>query len=1086
MLASVTGVSTPASFALTNTASVSSSGGIALIQQGAAANPGNNQHTLTVTLPNAPTGSNILVLMFDQTGASQAITAITGATWTRISQNNTTNNGDSEIWVGTNPSSSTITITGTNYFGGFQPGYAIAAEFAGVSSVLDGSPVLTTSGIWPVTTGSLSTTNANDLLLTSTLSYNGGGVNATVRSPWTPFTPPAATYSLSAGFQTVNATGSYSAIWNGSGSPQVATTILALKASAALLSASATAGTPQSASVNTAFNTALQVTIKDANNNPVSGATVTFTAPATGAGASFSGSATATATTNVSGIATAPTLTANSQAGVYSINASAAGVSTPASFSLTNLAGTPATIASSSGTPQSTAVSTTFAAALQATVKDANNNPVSGITVTFTAPASGASAAFSGLSATTATTNVNGVATAPSLTANSQAGSYTVSASIPGLSSVAGFALSNTPPPPASVSAGAGTPQSATVNATFSTALQATVKDANNNPVSGVVVTFTAPANGPSATFNSSATAIATTNASGIATTPALTANTQAGSYSVTATVPGISTPATFALSNIAGPAASISATSGTPQSTTISSLFPTALQATVKDAYNNPVSGLVVTFAAPVTGVSASFSGSATSTATTNSNGTANAPALTANGQAGSYTITASAAGLSASASFALTNITAPPASITPNAGTPQSTTVTTAFNTTLQATVKDANNNPVSGVMVTFTAPSTGASATFNGSASTNATTNASGIATAPALTANSQAGSFNVTAAASGVATAASFSLTNLAGAVANISATAGTPQSATESTSFLTALQATVKDANNNPVSGVSVTFTAPAAGASAAFNGSVTATVTTNLNGVATAPMLTANAQAGSFTVSAAVAGVSTPASFSLTNNAPVTTIPISLVQQASGANLGNNQNTLTISLKNAPAGNDVLILIFDQTSASQTITSITGATWTRLAQNYTSNNGDSEIWVGANPTSASIKITGANYFGTFQPGYAVVAEFAGVSTTLDGSPLNTTSGIWPVTTATLSSTSAPDLLLTSTLSYNGGGVNASVAGPWALLAAPSGTYSLAAAYQIANSPGSYSASWNGAGSPQVATIILALKPAGSN
>jgi len=174
----------------------------------------------------------------------------------------------------------------------------------------------------------------------------------------------------------------------------------------------------------------------------------------------------------------------------------------------------------------------------------------------------------------------------------------------------------------------------------------------------------------------------------------------------------------------------------------------------------------------------------------------------------------------------------------------------------------------------------------------------------------------------------------------------------------STAFTTALQATLKDANNNPVSGVTVTFTAPSAGATAAFSGSATAAVMTNASGIATAPTLTANSQAGAYTVTAVVAGVSTPASFNLTN-LPVAVINAMLVQQAAGANIGNNQNTLTVTLGSAPGSGHVLILFFDQVSASQTITSITGAQWTRIAQNYSGNIGDSEIWAGTNPTSGS-------------------------------------------------------------------------------------------------------------------------------
>ena len=94
----------------------------------------------------------------------------------------------------------------------------------------------------------------------------------------------------------------------------------------------ATAGTPQSAAVSTAFATALQATVKDSGGNPVSGATVTFTAPASGASGTFGGSATATVITNASGVATAPALTANSQTGGYTVIASCTGVATrPAS-----------------------------------------------------------------------------------------------------------------------------------------------------------------------------------------------------------------------------------------------------------------------------------------------------------------------------------------------------------------------------------------------------------------------------------------------------------------------------------------------------------------------------------------------------------------------------------------------------------------------------------------------------------------------------------------------------------------------------------------------------------------------------------
>jgi hypothetical protein len=104
---------------------------------------------------------------------------------------------------------------------------------------------------------------------------------------------------------------------------------------------------------------------------------------------------------------------------------------------------TPASISATGGTPQSTAVSTAFASPLVAAVENSSGNPVSGVTVTFAAPGSGASGTFAG-GVQAATTNAAGVATSAVFTANATAGSYTVTASVAGVSTPASFALTNT------------------------------------------------------------------------------------------------------------------------------------------------------------------------------------------------------------------------------------------------------------------------------------------------------------------------------------------------------------------------------------------------------------------------------------------------------------------------------------------------------------------------------------------------------------------------------------------------------------------------------------------------------------------
>lgn len=691
----------------------------------------------------------------------------------------------------------------------------------------------------------------------------------------------------------------------------------------------ASAGTPQSATVNTPFGTALQATVTS-GGTPVSGATVTFTAPNSGASGTFGGSVTATATTNASGVATAPGMTANGQTGSYSVTASTAGVTTPASFSLTNTASsTGGGSLQGSGTSATTSVNLTAEGTADwVHWGDGTLNRKAGVTPqlsTYTIVGTGAVSTYNndlramnwtdGTPTASSSNNMNGVylsgvgqgfsIVAPAdttvrtltmhvggwysggtLTASLSDGSalnyldvtavisgqydrnYTLiykadsagqtltvtweMTSGTGNVTLNGVALQGGSSGTETVAATAGTPQSAAVNAVFGTALQATVTS-GGNPVNGVTVTFTAPGSGSGGTFGGSSTATATTNASGVATAPALTANSQAGSYSVTASVAGVPASVSFGLTNTAAVPASIVASAGAPQSAAVSKTFGTALQATVKDGGGNPVNGVTVTFTAPSSGSGGTFGGSSTATATTNANGVATAPALTANSQAGSYSVTAGVAGVSASASFGLTNTPAVAVSIVPSAGTPQSATVSTAFGTTLQVTVT-SGGTPVSGTSVTFTAPGSGASGTFGGSAAATATTNASGVAAAPALTANSQTGSYSVTASVAGAATPASFSLTNTA---APTSTGGGSLQGS--GTSATTAVNLTVEgtmdwvhwgDSTLNRKAGVTPqlsTYTIVGTGAVLTYNndpramswtdGTPTATSSDNRNGV---------------------------------------------------------------------------------------------------------------------------------------------------------------------------------------------------------------------------------------------------------
>ena len=414
-----------------------------------------------------------------------------------------------------------------------------------------------------------------------------------------------------------------------------------------------TSGTPQTAAVTKAFAEALAATVKDSGGNPVSGVLVTFNAPGSGASGTFACSGN-TAITNASGLATSQVFTANTKSGRYTVTGSASALTTSPGFALTNKAGAPASIAATAGTPQTATVNTAFGTQLAATVKDAYGNPVGGATVTFTAPASGASGTFAG-GVNTATTNAQGVATAPVFTANTVAGAYTVTAAVGAHTTSPGFALTNQAGAPAAIAATSGTPQTATVNTAFATNLAATVTDGFGNPVSAATVTFNAPASGASGTFAGGVNT-ATTSALGVATAAVFTANTTAGTYTVTATAGTVTTSPGFALTNQAGAAASIAATGGTPQTATINTAFTHRLAATVKDSFGNPVAGVTVTFNAPTSGASGTFAGGV-NTARTSALGVATAQVFTANGTAGSYTVTAKTGALTTSPGFALTN---------------------------------------------------------------------------------------------------------------------------------------------------------------------------------------------------------------------------------------------------------------------------------------------------------------------------------------------------------------------------------------------------------------------------------------------
>lgn len=500
----------------------------------------------------------------------------------------------------------------------------------------------------------------------------------------------------------------------------------------------------------------ISIVVLDELGDPISGLSVSYSAPTSGASLS---PATGTVVTNDLGIATFTPL-ANTIAGTYDVHVTVPSNGTTATLTLTNLPGPAAQFAALPGGTPSAVVGTAFAAPVGTRVLDQYGNGVPGGTVQFAAPASGASA---GLASTTVVSDSTGIASVGAV-ANSVAGSYSVQVSVPATGAQGGIALINTAGPGTQVGppGGVGGPiPSAIVTTAFTSPARALVVDQFGNPVQGVEVSFTAPASGASAVLSAPS---ALTDATGIASVGAV-ANTIAGSYGVAVSVPSTGAQSTIPLTNTAGQPAAVAAPSGATPQAIIGQPLSIPIAARVTDAFGNPVVGETVSFSAPASGASASLQ---SSTATTGANGIAQVNG-TANLIAGDYVVTSSAGAVSGS--IPVLNLLPATIDTTPDGAPEQTTDVNAIFQCLLLVRAVDTQGAPQPGLGVDFQAPASGPSATLvygsSSGISLRVPTDADGFAWVEAR-GNAIAGIYSVTAqlAFSPTATVHSFRLRNLA--------------------------------------------------------------------------------------------------------------------------------------------------------------------------------------------------------------------------------------------------------------------------------------------------------------------------------
>ncbi|TDS84591.1 choice-of-anchor U domain-containing protein [Comamonas sp. JUb58] len=418
------------------------------------------------------------------------------------------------------------------------------------------------------------------------------------------------------------------------------------------------------------------------------------------------------------------------------------------------------TLSISSGNQQVAQVGTAFAAPLQVRLADENGDPVANQTLRFAAPASGASAVFSnGSAALQLRTDAQGLASSGAITANAVVGAYQVLASVDGVSTPASFDLRNSDAatPILTLLRVAGDGQTAQVGQAFAQRLQAKVVDAQGAAVAGQVLVFTLPsasAGTATASFaGGSRTASVATDAQGLAISPLLTANAVEGRYQANAAAASVSGEATFSLTNTAQPVhvLQLLGVSGSGQSAHVGTAFAQALQVKLVDDQGLGVANHSIRFELPSGGASARFAGGALQAEVqTDADGFASAPLLTANSTEGSYEVLASAAGVADALLFALTNTaaTAPVLNLQVLAGGGQSAVVDTAFAEVIRVKLVNGQGEPVAGRVLSFSMPASGAAAVFaGGGLTTQATTDAQGLAASLMFTANPTVGDYEV---------------------------------------------------------------------------------------------------------------------------------------------------------------------------------------------------------------------------------------------------------------------------------------------------------------------------------------------------
>ena len=525
------------------------------------------------------------------------------------------------------------------------------------------------------------------------------------------------------------------------------------------------------------------VTLADAYGNAVSGLTnAAFNVALTGsaqastiAPAGAPGTYTFTVTNTVSEVVTVTV----SAAGVQltqrpTIGFSAGGVSA----SLSTVVASPAAGVPADGLTAST---------VTVTLKDANGNPVTGLT----------NAGFS--------ISVTGSATAGAVTATGTPGVYsftvtnTVAQTVTVTVTAGGVQLTQTPTI-GFVTTGVSAPRSivvanpatgVTANGTAASTVTVTLRDANDNTISGVSpASFTIAVTG-------SAQAGAVSAGAAPGTYTFTVTNTVAETVTVTVTASGVQISQKPTIGFVPGPiSTSQSTVTASPSSgVTADGSDASTVTVTLKDATGNPISGV----AGSAFAINVSGSGQAGAVSTGPTSGTYTFPVT--NTTAETVTVTVSVSGVQLTPQPSITFVSGGVSAAQSSASASPTTGVTAdgAAASTVTVTLEDASGNPISGAAISVGVSGSGQAGTV--------TAGASGSYSFPVT--NTVAETVTVTVTANGVQLTQQPTIGFVAGPVSAASSNVSANPTSNVIANGVAASTVTVTlaDANGNPVAGL---------------------------------------------------------------------------------------------------------------------------------------------------------------------------------------------------------------------------------------------------------------------------------------